>query len=174
MILLAVGALLLFAQKSIRSLLSGFTGIGLNSPFSKGDDADRIYTQAMKRGLGSYMSRMVVAWAKFESGNFSHSFYRDDKNGFGYMRDPNSKYQIGGGRNADNGKPIGQYRSIEDSVNEVVDWMNRRYSRQDRGKWPKPSAIASPEQFVGLIKAAGYFGGAHSVYLAGVKKYLGI
>jgi len=124
---------------------------------------DTIYNVSVGRGLSDRIARYVVAMSRHETGDWEHDFYTIGNNGFGYSYDKNSRWQLDrGGRNADNGVPIAQYRSIEDSTNEVLDWIRRR---QSNGTWPKDlDSIGSIYEFAQLLKNGSYYEAPVSVY----------
>ena len=168
---LGVAVLLVIAlSKKIQNSLKGYTGLsGGNYP---DEISNRIFVQAKKRGLSDRLSALVVAWSKFETGNYGSHFVKDNRNLFGYTYDKNSKYQTGyNGSNPKAGN-FAVYASLEDSVNEVIDWMKRRQSRQDRGPWPSLDAINDPIEFARLLMAANYSDDHYTVYGAGIKSHL--
>jgi len=162
---------LIASSKKIQNSLKGYMGIG-KPDFGGDTHAEKIYSQAKKRGLSDRMASMLVAWSKFETGNFSSHFVTDNRNYFGYTYDKNSKYQTGfNGSNPKAGN-FAVYATLEDSVNEVIDWMNRRYTRQDRGAWPKINDITDPIAFATLLMGSRYSDDSPLTYGNGIKTYL--
>lgn len=136
---------------------------------------ERIFNQAVKgtdynKGLPNTLASLLIAQSKHETGNFTSSFFKKFNNAFGYSYFPGSNYQTGSiGPLADNGKPIADYWSLEDSVKEVIDWI---YRRVNEGKFPKNlSDIKTPEQYAALLKSAGYYGDTLQNYTAGLKRF---
>lgn len=135
---------------------------------------DRIFNQATagtpyNRGVPAVLASLMVAQAAHETGNFTSNFFRNYNNAFGYSYFRGSPYQSGSGTLADNGLPIAVYRSVEDSVKEVVDWI---YRRQKEGKFPADlGTIRTPEQYAKLLKDAGYYGDTLANYTAGLKRF---
>jgi len=133
-----------------------------------------IYNQAIKGtnnnpGLPVSLANLLVSQAKHETGNFTSNFFKNYNNAFGYSYNQNSSYQIAPGTIADNGIKIAAYRNIADSTKEVIDWI---YRRVNDGSFPKNlNTIVSPEQYVLLLKKAGYFTDTITNYLTGLKKY---
>ena len=145
----------------------------MGNPFT-GKTSSAIFTQVKKRGGSDYLAKLFVAWSKFETGNYTSGICKRGNNYFGYTLDKNSKYQNGqvAGSNQTAGR-FGSYDTLQGSVNENYDWLQRRYKRQDRGVFPDPNSINDIEQFVKLLKQANYFGEPLAVYTAGVKSHFG-
>lgn len=170
LVLLGVVALVILFSKRVQNSLVGY--MGLSKPNYPDDFSKRIFTQGKKRGLSDRLSALLVAWSKFETGNYSSHFVPDNRNFYGYTYDKNSKYQTGfNGSNPKAGN-FAVYATLEDSVNEVVDWMNRRYKRQDRGTWPPLNEITDPIEFARLLMTAKYSDDHYTVYGAGIKSHL--
>lgn len=94
-----------------------------------------IYDTAIADGMPHKLAVLMVAQSKLESGNYKHRFFTIGKNAFGYSYDKNSRWQLDkGGPKADNGVPIAQYKSVEDSTHEVTSWIKRR---QRDGQFPR-------------------------------------
>lgn len=159
-ILLILGGLILASVKAGAETI--------NNPYAS-DKSRRIFLQALKRGASEWLARAFVAWSKLETGNYTSHFVPDYNAYFGYSYDPNSKYQISAGSLADNGQPIAAYRNLEDSVNEVYDWLQRRYKRQDRGYFPNPNNITNLDDFAKYLKQANYYGPTAQVYASILK-----
>jgi len=167
MIIIAI----IVSSKKIQNSLKGYLNIG-KPDFAGDTNAERIFAQAKKRGLSDRMAQMLVAWSKFETGNFTSHFVPDNRNYYGYTYDKNSKYQTGfNGSNPQAGN-FAVYASLENSVNEVVDWMNRRVKRQDRGAWPPVNSITDPIEFATLLMGSNYSNDSPLTYGNGIKKYL--
>lgn len=124
-----------------------------------------IYTTAVADGMPASLAQIIVDQSKGESGNYTSRFFTVGKNAFGYSYNKSSKWQLPtGGPNADNGIPIAQYASVQNSVHELTDWIKRR---QSEGKFPKDlNTITSIPQYTALLKAAGYYGASESAYTA--------
>lgn len=130
-----------------------------------------IYNTAVADGMPEQLALFMVAQARHETGNYSHRFFTIGKNAFGYSYVKGAKWQLDkGGPNADNGVPIAQYASVNDSVHEVTDWIKRR---QASGKFPADlNTIQTPEKYAALLKGAGYFGASLESYTAGLIAWL--
>ena len=128
-----------------------------------------IYNQAVRRGVPDTLAKLIVAQSKLETGNYKHRFFKIGNNAFGYSADKNSKWQIKPGSKADNGIPIAQYSKVEDSVNELVDWIKRR---QREGRFPKDlSEIKTPSQYGTMLFKANYGGTSAKQYSDGSSVY---
>lgn len=137
------------------------------------DYSQQIYTQARSGtaynpGLPGPLATLLVAQARHETGNFTSRFFRENNNAFGYSYYAGSNYQSGAGGIADNGQPIANYGSIEDSTKEIVDWLYRRYRQ---GVIPDMLSISTPEQYAQALKAANYYGDSFANYLKGLKRF---
>lgn len=135
--------------------------------------ADRIYSQALQGspynpGVPDAVARLMVAQARHETGDFTSNLFRRYNNAFGYAYYAPSNYQTGPGSIADNGQAIAAYRSVEDSTNEVIDWL---YRRVRQGRFPDLNTISTPEQYAAALKAAAYYGDTVENYLRGLKRF---
>lgn len=131
-----------------------------------------IYNTALSDGMPDKVAGFMVAQSKLESGNYKHRFFTIGKNAFGYSADKNSKWQIKPGSKADNGIPIAQYATIQDSVHEVTSWIKRR---QKEGKFPKDlTEITTIDKYGSLLFNARYGGRSAKEYINGMKVYLKI
>jgi len=157
-------------SKKIQNMIKGYTG--LSKPDYKDNFSNRIFIQGKKRGLSDALSRLLVGWSRFETGKYSSHFVPDNRNFFGYTYDKNSKYQTGyNGSNPKAGN-FAVYATLEDSVNEVVDWMNRRVKRQDRGVWPSLDKINDSIELARLLMQSRYSDDNYLVYGQGIKSNL--
>ena len=114
---------------------------------------------------------LLVAQAKHETGNFTSNGFRLGNNAFGYSYVRGGAWQLPTpGRIADNGQPLAQYASVEDSTREVVDWI---YRRVREGKFPSDLAsITSPDKYALLLKQSGYYGDTLQNYSSGLRRFL--
>jgi hypothetical protein len=133
---------------------------------------ERIYHTAVTDGMPIILSTVIVAQARHETGNYTSHFFTDGNNCFGYSYYAGSKWQIAAGGTADNGAPIAQYATIENSVHELTDWIKRR---QMDGKFPHDlNEINTPEKYARLLKDAGYYGATYASYAAGLVNWLSV
>lgn len=132
-----------------------------------------IYNTAVKDGMPggeNQLASFLVYQSKHETGNYEHRFFAVGHNAFGYSYNKNSKWQLDkGGPLADNGVAIAQYRSVEDSVHEITEWIKRR---QAEGKFPKDlKSITTTDQYSTLLKNAGYYGAPLEQYATALKNF---
>jgi uncharacterized FlgJ-related protein len=132
--------------------------------------AGRIYAAAISGndrnpGLPVNMASFLVGQAGNETGGFTSKFFLENNNCFGYSCVSGSKWQDGcSAGNADNGVQVGNYDSIENSVQELVDWWYRR-SADGRGNCPSDlNQITSSDQYAQILSDAGYYTSAESSY----------
>ena len=171
LVCLLIVALVVTFSKKIQNSLKGH--LGFSKPNYPDEISNRIFIQAKKRGLSDRLAALMVAWSKWETGNYSSHFVTDNRNLFGYTYDKNSKYQTGyNGSNPKAGR-FATYATLEDSVNENVDWMNRRVKKQDRGTWPSLEDITDPIEFARLLMQSKYSDDSYLVYGQGIRTHLG-
>lgn len=131
--------------------------------------SQRIYNAAVSGnssngGLPSALANILVHQSGNETAGWTSHFFTEYNNCFGYSCVPGAKWQSGcSSGNADNGVKVAAYKSIEDSTQEIVDWI---YRRQDEGKFPSDlDTITTDEQYADLLKSAGYYQAPTSNYL---------
>lgn len=131
-----------------------------------------IFDTAIEDGMPERLALFIVAQARHETGNYTHRFFTDYKNAFGYAWVAgNDVWQLPDpGTTADNGWPIARYGSVDRSVHELTSWIKRR---QQEGKFPADlSQITTAEQYSSLLKSAGYYGASLATYTAGILRAL--
>lgn len=135
----------------------------------------QIYNQARKGspfnpGLPVTLANLLVAQARHETGSFTSNAFTKHHNAFGYAYFGGSNYQTGEeGLIADNGQPVADYETVEDSVKELVDWI---YRRSRAGTFPKDlNTIQTPEQYADYLKRANYYQDTLQNYWAGLKNF---
>ena len=117
--------------------------------------ANIIYNTARNAGFPDLLSRLLVAQAQHETGNFTSNFFKRYNNAFGYSYVRGGKWQLATpGTVADNGQPIAAYKNVENSTMEVVEWIKRRVQE---GKFPALDKIDSPQVYAELLRNAGYY-----------------
>lgn len=133
------------------------------------DAANRIYSAAIagnsvNPGLPVALAKLLVGQSGNETRDWTSHFFTDYNACFGYSCVPGAKWQSGcSTTNADNGVKIAAYKSIEDSTQEMVDWI---YRRRKEGKFPSDlSTITTPTQYANLLKSSGYYQAPVSVYI---------
>ena len=130
-----------------------------------------IYETAVADGIPGTLALFIVAQARHETGNYTSRFFTVGKNAFGYSYVPNAKWQLDlGGPLADNGIPIAQYASVQNSVHELTDWIKRR---QTEHIFPgNLEMIGTPQQYAQLLKNAGYYQDSLANYSAALVRWL--
>lgn len=139
------------------------------------DYALRVFNQARKGspvnpgGLPVDLANLVTAQARHESANFTSPLFVGDNNAFGYDYTGNSN-QAGSSTRSHGGSFYARYNSIEDSVNEITDWI---YRRRQEGKFPADlSSIKSPNDYATLLKNSGYYEDTVTNYQGGLTRWL--
>lgn len=147
------------------------------------DAATSIYNQAIKGspnnpGLPPQLAQLLVGQSGNETGGWTSHFFTEGNACFGYSCSEVSEYQTScSAGNADNGVQIGYYDSIEDSTNEIIDWIYRRVAD---GSFPKDlTSILSADQYATLLKNAGnpsgsksYYGASETTYADNIKEWI--
>jgi uncharacterized FlgJ-related protein len=130
-----------------------------------------IYETALSDGMPDPLAVFIVAQARHETGNYTSSFFTTGKNAFGYSYVAGAKWQMSTpGTNADNGLPVAQYSTVQNSVHELTDWIKRR---QAQGKFPANlGTITTPQQYAQLLKNAGYYGDTVTNYTNGLVHWI--
>lgn len=135
----------------------------------------RIFNQARKgsptnpEGLPVALANLVTAQARHETGNFTSDLFRDDWNAFGYNYTGNPN-QLGPSLRSHGGAFYAKYATLENSVNEITDWI---YRRVRDGKFPANlSTIQSPADYATLLKNAGYYEDNLTTYQNGLTRFL--
>lgn len=85
----------------------------------------QIYSIAKKAGLSESLSRLIVAQARHETANYNSNVFKSCNNLYGY-KFVNGKWQLSACTNSPEGGKYAKYKTIADSVNELIDWLKRR------------------------------------------------
>jgi hypothetical protein len=142
------------------------------------DIAAEIYAAAsagnsVNPGLPAAMCNFLVGQAGNETGNGTSDFFLNDNNCFGYECDASSSWQDGcSAASADNGVTVGNYDTISDSVQELVDYWYRRAADGKGGCPSDLTQITSADQYAKILKAAGYYQSAELTYADNIKNSL--
>ena len=129
-----------------------------------------IYNQAIKRGLLPSVANLLAAQARLESADYTSNVFKQNTNAFGYKFvgqsgatrgtvAPRSEWS-----NANTPGYYAKYRSIEDSANEVINWLFRR---QQEGKFLVNDLTTAGKYAAGL-KAGNYYGESAANYSNGL------
>ncbi len=108
-------------------------------------------------GFPVVFSQLVTAESGHETAGWTSNVYLTDNNAFGYGY---------------TGSSYTQYASVEDSVNDMIGYINRRLAD---GSFPSLEQITSPDQYATLLKNAkpgGYFGDTIANYANGIANWL--
>ena len=129
-----------------------------------------IFNKAKQRGLPDLVAKNLVAQARYESNDYKSNVFKQNNNLFGY------KYV--GQANATAGTPAprsewtnsnvtqyyAKYKSVEDSANEVINWL---YRRENEGKF-KVSDLITADKYAAALKSGGYYGQTAYEYAQGL------
>jgi hypothetical protein len=119
-------------------------------------------------GYTTTLAALLIAQAKFESGNFTNTAFKFHKNAYGYKYYPGSSWQTAEqGNKSSEGDPYANYTSLYNSTKEVIYWLKRR---EKEGKL-KISELLTPELYAAALKKSGYYGANEQQYAAGLKVY---
>ena len=87
----------------------------------------QIEQEVIASGYSSDFGKLVAAQANYESGSYTNTAFTKYNNPFGYKHDKNSSHQLQSvGNVSTEGDPYASYATIEDSVDELCDWFERR------------------------------------------------
>jgi len=129
-----------------------------------------IYATAMNDGMPDQLARLILAQAKHETDDFTSNAFIKNNNCFGYKYVPGGKWQTGAGITSTEKDPYAKYKTIEDSVHELTDWIKRR---QFGKKFPADlNEIKKPVDYAVLLKKCGYFGDPIKNYIDGLTHFL--
>lgn len=125
-----------------------------------------IYNVVIKRGYDDNLAKIIVGQSYNETGNWTSNAFKNHNNAFGYTYVKGGKWQTGKqGLIADNNKPVADYKSVSDSTNELVDWLERR---EKNGKF-KVRDLNTPEKYAQALKDNAYYGASYTKYLNAMK-----
>lgn len=128
-----------------------------------------IYTAARGAGVPDAVARIIAAQARHETGNYTSRVFKADNNAFGYKFVGQSNAVPGTKAPANEGPtPYARYKSVQDSVIEMVNWLKRR---QREGKL-KIAELTTPEKYAAALKQSGYYGAPESLYATAVARHL--
>lgn len=124
----------------------------------KSKTSQRIYNTAIADGMPEFIADCLVGQSIFETNYYRNKHTKESNAYFSYSYYPKSKWQVpGGGSIADNKVKVAKYKSLEDSVHEMTDWIKRR---QKDGKFPKDlNEIKTIDDYAKLMQDAHFFMG---------------
>lgn len=134
-----------------------------------------IYDAARANGMPDILSKLIVAQAKHETGNFTSPVYRNNNNLFGYkfrgqkLAIQGSQAPKGEWQKKEIPEYYAKYLKLEDSVKELAEWIKRR---QKEKIFPvNLSDIKTPQQYALLLKKSGYYGDTLANYTRNLNAY---
>lgn len=122
--------------------------MSLFSSTQKSQFNGQIQQEVIANGYSSDFGKLVAAQANYESGGYYNTAFTKYNNPFGYKYDA-SKYQSGQGNAANDGGYYAAYATIEDSVDELIAWFERRQTAGDF----TISDIKTPTDYVNALVA---------------------
>jgi uncharacterized FlgJ-related protein len=111
-----------------------------------------------------FTTKLLVAQAKLESGNYTNKLFLKHNNLYGMMHPKRRKTTSFGSRARAEGRAgYAQYKTIEDSVKDMLLYMQYK---------EHPLRYKSAYSYVHTIKSKGFFTAPEAEYLAGLKRYM--
>ena len=126
----------------------------------------QIYNQAIKRGLTPTVANLLVAQARLESGDYTSNVFKQNNNLFGYkfVNQPGATRGTIAPQSEWPSATVkgyyAKYDSIENSANEVINWLFRR---EKEGKFIVNQLTTAGKYAAGL-KAGNYYGESAADY----------
>jgi hypothetical protein len=128
-----------------------------------------IITTAMKQGVPEVNAKLLAAQSAHETGNFSSNAFNRNNNAFGMAvpRVRKSPYIVGPGSVSapviEGGFSYAAYKNIEDSVKDVIHWLN-----YNKVVW---NQVNTPEKYDAFLYSKGYHTASQSLYTAALNRY---
>ena len=121
------------------------------TPRQKAQFNGQIEQEVIASGYSSEFGKLVAAQANLESGGYSNVAFTQYNNiaGYKYYEPNGTKYQNGRGNLANDGGYYANYNTIEDSVDELIQWFE---NRQAKGFFTI-SDIHTPKDYVNALIA---------------------
>ena len=137
------------------------------------DYDNAIYTTVINSGYSDTLANLIVAQAHEESTQggipYNNNAFLNGNNAFGYKYVKGAKYQLADeGNVSSEGNAYAKYPSIQNSVLEVLSWLERR---QSEGKFVIAN-IQTPEDYANALKAGDYYGETSAEYASGLSLYV--
>ncbi len=116
----------------------------------------RIVQRVIDNGYSETLGKLLAAQANFESGHYCNPAFNEFNNLSGYKNygsKPN-QYEVSIGNKASDGGTYAGYAALENSVDEILGWLEKR---QKRG-YVDISALVTPKDYVmkGLLADPDY------------------
>jgi len=126
----------------------------------------KIYDQGIKRGLSPTVANLLVAQARFESADYTSNVFKQNTNLFGYKfvgqaaatrgtEAPRSEWPSATVKGY-----YAKYKSVEDSTNEVINWLFRR---EKEGKF-RVNELTTAGKYAAGLKSGNYYGSSAAEY----------
>lgn len=128
-----------------------------------------IYNTAIEEKIPSHIAVMMVQQAKVESANFSSNLFTQSNNLYGMKMPSKRQSPYIAGTSPVNPPAIegkggyAHYRSVEDSVRDLVHYFN--YRKPD---WSK---ITNEKEYASYLKSRGFYGPDQEVYANAMIRY---
>ncbi|UAY54789.1 glucosaminidase domain-containing protein [Arachidicoccus terrestris] len=119
----------------------------------------RHFSDSQSKRLASFM----VAQSRYESANYTSHVFKANNNAFGYKYYGASDYQLGQGIISNEGNPYADYSTIDNSAEEVADWLGRRQSDFEN--------VNTLLGYAEALKKNDYYGETAVQYAAGLAVY---
>lgn len=128
-----------------------------------------IYNTVIDAGYSDTLARLLVAQAQYETGNYKNNAFLNHNNAFGYKYVAGGKYQLPTqGNVSSEGDTYASYSSLENSILEVLAWLERR---QREGKF-NIADLTDSTTYAEALKSANFYGISSSKYASGLDVYL--
>ena len=136
------------------------------------DYDNTIYTTVINAGYSDTLANLLVDQAHEESTQggqpYNNKAFLNGNNAFGYKYVKGAKYQTAdAGDTSSEGNPYAKYPSLENSVLEVLAWLERR---QKEGKFVIAN-LQTPTDYANALKAGDYYGETSAEYATGLSYY---
>jgi hypothetical protein len=133
------------------------------------DYDNRIYTEVINNGYSTDLANLLVSQANYETGGYSNNAFILGNNAYGYKYVKGSKFQLSDeGNISSEGNAYAKYATIEDSVDEVLAWLERR---QKEGKFVIAD-LHTADDYAAALKSGDYYGQTSTEYATGLDYYL--
>lgn len=129
----------------------------------------RVIEAVKGQGYSTTVAKIIAAQAMHESAKFSSNLFLKNANAFG-MKVPSvrkSPYILSAGISApasEGSTPYANYRSLEDSVKDLIHW----HSYVKSGL----AGIITASQYAAVLKAKGFYGDTSTNYTTALNRHL--
>lgn len=123
-----------------------------------------IYNKAVAMGMNPQLAKIIVAQARFETGDYLSPVFKNLNNAFGYKFVGQTKWPVGAGAAANDGGVYAKYANVADSTGELVDYLKRK----EKSGGLVIEQLNTPEQYAAALKRLGYYGITAGQYSKGL------